>query len=203
MEDYTPNSHKYKESKNEKPAVEKKKAAAVVSGNVKLKKKSEVRKFIDVFIPEDVTNVKSFIVLDVIVPAAKKAILDIIEVSLYGETGRSNRRSSTPASKVSYSRYYDKQSDRDSVRSRNSRNVYEYDDVEFDTINDAQRVIEGLDDIIETYGIASVLDFYDLSNVTGTHIDNKYGWTDLSSAKISRTYGNRYTINLPKPVAIN
>lgn len=63
-------------------------------------KKSEMQKFADVFISEDVNNVKSYIVMDVLVPAIKKAISDIvtngIDMILYGETGKSKRTLQRP-----------------------------------------------------------------------------------------------------------
>ena len=73
MEEYKPNSHKSKEE--QKNLVPEKRVEKVISGTVKSKKKSEMQKFADVFISEDVNNVKSYIVMDVLVPAIKKAIL--------------------------------------------------------------------------------------------------------------------------------
>ena len=73
--DYKPNSKRYKENKAE---VEKRKTEKVVSGKVKTKKKGEMRKLKDVFISEDASNVKSYVIMDVLIPAAKKAISDII-----------------------------------------------------------------------------------------------------------------------------
>ena len=52
---------------------------------------------------------KSYIVMDVLVPAIKKAISDIvtngIDMILYGEAGKSKKNST--ASKVSYQKFYD------------------------------------------------------------------------------------------------
>ena len=54
-----------------------------------------MQKFADVFISEDVNNVKSYIVMDVLVPAIKKAISDIvtngIDMILYGKLGNQKR----------------------------------------------------------------------------------------------------------------
>lgn len=72
MEEYKPNSHKSKEERKE--SIPEKHVEKVISGTVKPKKKSEMQKFADVFISEDVNNVKSYIVMDVLVPAIKKAI---------------------------------------------------------------------------------------------------------------------------------
>ena len=76
MEDYKSNSHK---AKAEAKEAAEKKVNKVVTGNVKRKKKSEVSKFKDVFISEDVSNVKTYIFLDVLVPAIKKAVSDIVK----------------------------------------------------------------------------------------------------------------------------
>ena len=70
MEEYKPNSHKIKGGA-EKSCSEKR-VEKVISGTVKSKKKSEMQKFADVFISEDVNNVKSYIVMDVLVPAIKR-----------------------------------------------------------------------------------------------------------------------------------
>lgn len=107
MEEYKPNSHRSKEERKE--SIPEKHVEKVISGTVKPKKKSEMQKFADVFISEDVNNVKSYIVMDVLVPAIKKAISDIvtngIDMILYGEAGKSKKNST--ASKVSYQKYYD------------------------------------------------------------------------------------------------
>ena len=113
--DYKPNSHKYKQQLKEQGD---KKVEKVVHGTVKTRKKSQVRKFTDVFISEDVSNVKSYILMDVLVPTIKKAISDIVKDGidmLLGTGGPSSR--STNASKVSYRNYYDRRdNERNPVR---------------------------------------------------------------------------------------
>ena len=75
MEEYKSNSHasKEKEKNGEEKKVEK-----IISGNARAKKKSEFSKFADVFVSEDAGNVKSYILMEVLVPAVKKAVYDII-----------------------------------------------------------------------------------------------------------------------------
>lgn len=80
------------------PAVqEERKNVKIVTGPVKVRKKSEVKKLADVFISEDAGKVKNYIFMDVLIPAVKKAISDIIingvDMILYGESGRSRRSS--------------------------------------------------------------------------------------------------------------
>ena len=52
MEEYKPNSHRSKEERKE--SIPEKHVEKVISGTVKPKKKSEMQKFADVFISEDV-----------------------------------------------------------------------------------------------------------------------------------------------------
>ena len=82
MEDYKPNSRRFREGKTESSADERKRVEKVVRGKVKSRKRNEIRKFADVFIPEDMENVKSYILMDVVVPAIKKAISDTIDTFL-------------------------------------------------------------------------------------------------------------------------
>ena len=114
MEEYKPNSHKSKEEQRESDTLPEKKVGKVIVGSAKSKKKGEMQKFADIFISEDVGNVKSYIIMEVLVPAVKKAISDIvtngIDMILYGETGRTKK--SATASKVSYGKFYDRDSGR-------------------------------------------------------------------------------------------
>lgn len=203
MDNYKPNSHKSKEEQKE--STSEKKIEKVISGSVKSKKKNEIQKFADVFISEDVNNVKSYIVLDVLVPAIKKAISDIvtngIDMILYGESGRTKKNSTS--SKISYRSYYEKENDQ--KRSYNSTSVksgYSYDDIILDNRGEAEDVLARMDELVATYGIVSVADLYDLVGVTGNYTDNKYGWTDVRSAAVVRTRDG-YLIKLPKVLPLN
>jgi len=202
MEEYKSNSHK---SREEQQAVaSKKKVEKIVSGPVKSRKKSEIQKFADVFIQEDAQNVKSYILLDVLVPAVKKAISDIVtngvDMILYGETGRTKK--SSAASKVSYRSYYDKRNDRQDYGSNRIRTGYDYDDVILDNRGEAEEVLSRMDELIATYGLVSVADFYDLVGITGSYTDNKYGWTDIRNASVVRVRDG-YTIKLPRALPLN
>lgn len=199
MEEFKSNSFKSREE----PKVPEKKIEKVVSG-ARTKKKSETRKFADIFISEDITNVKSYILMDVLVPAIKKAIDDIvsdgIHMILYGGTGRDRSRSS--ASKVSYSRFYNERSDRRDEGVRRSSG-FEYDNVVFDSRGDAETVLTAMEDVIDQYGMASVADFYDLADISNTnYAANKYGWTDIRAAQVVRVRDG-YMLKLPKALPLN
>ena len=70
MDDYKPNSNRFKEGKVDEPVVREKKVEAITTATVK--KKGEMKKFTDIFISEDVGSVKSYILMDVLVPPSRK-----------------------------------------------------------------------------------------------------------------------------------
>lgn len=202
MEDYKSNSHKSKEQSASPPE---KKVEKVINGSATTQKKNEIQKFADVFISEDVSNVKSYILMEVLVPAVKKAISDIvtngIDMILYGESGRSKRNSSS-ASKVSYRSYYDRENDR-RERYTPAPRGFDYDNLLFDTRGDAEAVLDAMNDIISQYGVVSVGDLYDLANVSNDNFNmNKYGWTDIRGCKAVRVRDG-YILRLPKPMPLN
>lgn len=199
MEEYKSNSHASKEKEKNR---EEKKVEKIISGNARAKKKSEFSKFADVFVSEDAGNVKSYILMEVLVPAVKKAISDIvtngIDMLLYGETGVHKRNGAS--SKVSYRSYYDR-SNRSSSSSR-TRNGYSYDDIILDNRGEAEEVLSRMDEIVATYGTVSVADLYDLVGITGAYTDNKYGWTNIRSASVVRVRDG-YMIKLPRALPLN
>lgn len=201
MEDYRSNSHKSKlsDSKNEKKKIDK-----VVRGNVKTKKKSEIKKFTDIFLSEDVDDVKSYIMFDVLIPAVKKAISDIvvngIDMLLYGETGHTKK--SSTGSKVSYRSYYERERDRYPSSRSSVRGGYDFYDITLDNRGEAEEVLARMDDLMDTYGIVSVADLYDLVGEPSNYTDNKYGWTDIRNASVVRTRDG-YMLKLPKALPIN
>lgn len=203
MEEYKSNSHKSREEQQKAEASEKK-VEKVINGSVKTRKKSEIQKFANVFIQEDARKVKSYILMDVLVPAVKKAISDVVtngvDMILYGETGKTKK--SGTASKVSYRSYYDKRDDRRDYSSNRTRTGYDYDDVVLDNRGEAEEVLSRMDELIATYGLVSVADFYDLVGITGSYTDNKYGWTDIRNASVVRIRDG-YTIKLPRALPLN
>lgn len=200
MENYTPNSHKYKEE--QKAVEERKKVEKVISGTAKVKKKSGASKFKDVFLAEDAANVKTYIVSDVLIPAAKKLITDIvkdgIDMILYGGTrGHRDRSSGYRADTVSYNRYSDRRYDNEP----RTRTPYSYDEIILPSRSAAEEVLDRMDELIKEYGQVAVADLYDLVGITGSYTDNKYGWTNLRNAEAIRDRDG-YLLRLPKALPL-
>ena len=198
MENYPSNSHKAREE------VAEKKVEKVVSGKTSTKKKSGIRKLSDTFLSEDVSNVKSYIFSEVLLPAAKKLVSDIVtngtNMLLYGEIKNKKGNSS----KVSYSRYYDDRRDRSrDYRSPVVRNNFDYDEIIFETRGDAEAVLDAMYDILNQYKVVSVAELYDLASIT-THnyTCNNYGWIDLRGSSVVRVRDG-YILKLPRALAID
>lgn len=199
---YKPNSHKFKD---EQEPNKKKEVQKVVKGKVKVKKKTEAHKFADIFISEDAANVKSYIFMDVLVPAIKKAISDIvtdgIDMILYGGNGRGKRK--TVGSTISYRDYYDKKDSRYDYRESRNRAGYDYDDIILESRGEAENVLLQMDELISTYDSVSIADLYDLVGMTSNnYLHNKYGWTNIRNAEPIRVR-NGYLLKLPKAQPLN
>lgn len=207
MEYYNPkpNSHRYK-AEHQETSVDKPKMRKIVSGSVKTKKKSGMTKFADIFISENVSNVKSYLLMDVLLPAIKNTIEDVvtngIRMILRGDTS-ARKSSSSRASNISYSRYYDKYDRRDEDRySSPRRREYEYDEIVFESRGEAEAVLRRLDEAIDEYGQVTVADLYDLAGITGEYTDNNYGWMNIRNAEAVRVRDG-YVLKMPKALPIS
>jgi hypothetical protein len=204
---YPSNSYKAKETvKDEKE--EPKKVEKVVKGKVVTKKKSLGRRFWDTFVGEDIADIGNYLIHDVLVPAAKSTITDMVQsipelLFYHGEHRPSRSRRDGGRTRVSYEKCYD--SDRRGDRrelSREDRARHNFDDIILESKRDADEIIERLIDIIDEYGQATVADLYDLVGVTEAYTDRSYGWTNLRKATW-RHVSEGYMLVLPKPVLLD
>lgn len=189
INDFKSNSHRSRENKETTEKTRERKIEKVVTGKVKTKK-NDGRKLANIFISEDAANVKSYVFMDVLVPAIKKAISDIvtngIDMILYGETRGSRSRS---GSKVSYRKYYDDpRDDRYDRGSRSgSRSRFDYDDIIFDSRDEAITVREEMNNVIGDYGFVTVADMYDMVDLTAPYTASNYGWTSMRNTEVVHT----------------
>lgn len=198
--DYKPNSNKYKEEQRVAAATEKN-IQKIVTGSVQAKKKSPFRKLLDLFISEDIEDLEGFIIREVIIPGAKQLLLDSIETIFNGRSPARRRSSIVDGPKVSYTKYYDNGM-RDYDRPR-AKPGHEFENLVFDTKQDAQDVLFEMDKLIAEYHIAGISDLYGLVGITPRTTDYSYGWTDIQSATIVRDRDGRWLLKLPRPLPLN
>jgi hypothetical protein len=195
-----------KTKRQAEPVPEVRKVQKVTKGVVKKQSKGFGKKFAEIFLEDDTKSVGAYIFHDVLIPAAKSMISDMIgggvEMLLFGERRGSRTRRDGNKSFTSYGSYYsnDRNSDRSSPRREISpagRARHDFDEIILETRGEAEEVLSHLVDLTIDYGMASVADLYSLVGMTGNYTDNKYGWTDLRDASVSRVRGG-YLLNLPR-----
>lgn len=190
---------------NNSPTVEGEKdpVKKVITGSISKRKKPLLMRIFG----NNTKDAGTYILWDVLVPALKETIIDMvingIELVVNGrpKTG-SNLTRDRGKTIVSYSGFYNK---RDSVSGRTSlKNTsrYQFDELVFETRQDAEEVLSGLVSMIEDYGAVSVSDFYSMIEYPGEFTDVKYGWDNLARAAVIRVRGG-YILDLPKPLPLD
>ena len=201
MEEYKPNSFKYKAEQKE---VSEKAIEKVTKGAVTAKKKNEIRRITDRFFAEDASGIANHAWKDIFVPAAKKVVSDIvkdgIDMIMYGAAGASGRRSGT-ADYVSYREYSERN---DCIRDTRKRTGLEFDELIFENCGDAKAVLTQMREVIRRYGVVTVADLYDMANpnITPPHTSNKYGWVNLQNAEPLCVRGGGWILKLPPAMPI-
>lgn len=220
------NSKTTKRVRSSEPAPQKKpedkKLEKVITGSVVQQKKSFGKRLTETFLDDATKNVKEYIFHDVLIPAAKSMICDMVgwggmmEMILFGERRGSRTRRDGGQSYVSYNRASyspfsstrDRDRDRDRDRgperdiSRGARARHDFDEIVLETRGEAEEVLSMLVDLTIDYGQATVGDLYDLVGIESNFTDNKYGWTDLRNASVNRVRKG-YLIDLPKTRLLN
>lgn len=207
MQDYKPNSHRFKESQSgtQKPAEpEKKKVEKVVAGKVTAKPKTGLAKFAESFFAEDIHKVKDYILKDVIVPTIKDTIWTVIakgsERMLYGASGHSPKNSKLPF--INYNGLF-KSSAPVAPSTSSTTSQYSVDNIILEDRGDAEKVLTAMHAHIAEYGEVSISTLYELiGEPIGDFMCTRWGWRSLNTAGIMRTSNGGYKLDLPRPVSL-
>lgn len=185
---------------------EEKKIEPVVSSEVRTRKKTAGKRLLKDFFNEDIGSVGAYLINDVLVPAAKKTIVDLVEngisMLVFGDTSHRSTSKSRLNERTSYTRYYERESERSSRRREPVRARYDFEDAIFGMRGEAQDVLDGMIDILDKYDAVSIADMYELSGLRSDYTDRKYGWTNLSAAKVVHTHDG-FLIDLPRPEVLD
>lgn len=203
-----PSNSEASKKKNENRNIER-----VTSSDAIRKKKSLGRQFKETFIAGDLKSSIRYVVFDILLPAARDTIWEAgsggIEKLIFGE-GRGRRRGgsiipqSGPTGYVSYNRYSmggSHMSPSQRVMSRMARARHDFDEIVLESRTEAEEVIDRLFDLVSRYETATVSDLYELVGLSSSHTDNKWGWTDLRGAGVSRVRDG-YLLDLPDPIPL-
>lgn len=207
MSSITGNSHKNREAAPEK-TVEREPVEKIVTGVVVARKTPWYKKFMNSIVADDANNVGEYILLEVIIPATKNLLLDMVtqtgERVLFG-TSRGRIRRSPVGSSLRDQFNYNGVSSRDReprrMMSREGRARHDFQEIVLETFTDAEEVVDALVARIVRYGVVSVADLYDLVGVSGSYTDRNWGWTNLETANVRQVPGG-FLLDLPQPEQI-
>lgn len=208
MENYPPNSQRARNA--ETAPQEPKKIERVVTGEVIRRKPPLSKRMFSTLVDGDRKSVIEYVIMDVIVPAAKDMVADAVsqgvERMIFGEARSRPRRGSGPPSGrngyVSYNRIggvTPNRRDEGRSISRRARASHDFDEIILDTRPEAEEVMDRLFDMVSQYGEATVKDLYELVGISPTYTDDKWGWTDLQGLKCERLRNGGYLLDLPRP----
>lgn len=193
---------------NYKP--EKKQAKKVATGTIK--EKSFKQKVRDAFISDEVHDIKSYVVFDVIIPAIKETVRNLfvnsLDMALFGKVRKTaNTEQRGGSTYIAYDRLYQSRGSND-VQPRQQKGgaplrVNELDRVVFKDKADAIDVLSYMMDNLEEYHVASIADFLSAADLPISPIHHKWGFYDLSTASVEELPdGSGFFIRLPRPVQI-
>lgn len=149
-----------------------------------------------------------YMVYDVFIPMLKDAAAATFNRALFGDgRGYTVGRQPNSYGRTDYGAYSRPRTDgsmRDPRRELPPRvkTQHNFDEVVFNDRAEADLVLDRLMDLIDTYGVATVADFYDLAGISTDYPDNSWGWERLGGAAIRRTRAG-YILDLPRPVTID
>ncbi len=206
-----PNSHKYRQTKAQEKTediVPKKHVEKVINGKATVRKRGLGKKFIDIFFNGDITDVKSYLIFDVLVPSIKETINNLInrgtEMILFGEATKSSttKRATSSGTYVSYGSPYRGEREKLPSSTRN-RMVRRFDDIKFESRGDAEQILDTLAELMDIYHQATVGDLYDAVGITPEWTEDveSYGWTDISGARVTRIRDG-YILEMPRCVKL-
>ena len=194
---------------------EPKKIERVISGEVIRRKKPLSKRFLETFTGGDAKGVWNYVVMDVMLPAAKDMIADAVssgvERMIFGEGRSSSRRGYSHGNRssgnngfVSYNRYSsntprdNRHEEPRSSMTRRGRAIHDFDEIILRTRVEAEEVIDQLFELVSMYNEAKVSDLYSMCGIADEYTDGRYGWTDIRGAGVTKVR-NGYLLDLPKP----
>ena len=210
--DYAGNSKKDKVVGVPKQTKVTKNIEKVVTGEVVIHKKSLGRKIKELFIQADFGTVARGIAYDTLIPAARNMVVDAankgVERVVYGESAI-RRREYGQGPRITYNSPVNRgnpyPSGRTNMPQRRVQNRvplenrsarHQRDDFILSSKEEADLVVERMQDIIDNYEVVTVADLNDLLGLPTNYVDDMWGWLSLGNVQVQQIREG-YLINLP------
>lgn len=201
-----PNSNKYKAEKALKEA---RKLEKVVSGKVSRKRRTLVDRFRNTFVKENPTDVKKYVLQEVIIPAIIDGVYDVMtssfEMMFRGSTSRKAKKSlvNSLGSRINYGGFFSGGERKERISDvKKPEAQMGFENLCFESKGEAEIVLDNMVEILNSeYKQVTVADFYELAGFTGEFTDYDFGWKDLSGAKVKYSRDGYY-IDLPRCISL-
>jgi hypothetical protein len=217
-EDYPSNSKRSKEA-HPKPNPEPRPRRGQIASAKRIKKPL-LKRFADTFLEGGTGHdIGNYIMHDVVIPAAKSTIADLVEGAIEmllfnGEGGRSRHATRRGGrSYVAYNSMYAGSTRRDDGRPpvRRPHNVERattgmsrngVESIVLPSRQEAEIVLGELIELLNEYQVVTLSDLYDLTGLASDFTDNKYGWFELPECSTMRVRDG-WALVLPRPVIVD
>lgn len=209
------NSHKARaaaEAASAPPPAREKLESVVKKGTVIQKKPNIFKRTARSMVADDVQNVGDFVVTDILVPALRNLLYDVI-VGGAGRTIFGNAAARRPG--VNPGLFGTAQNLKTAYHaasspaaapvqpgmSKQAQARFDFSEISLTDHSEALYIIELLKSRVASYGTATVADLYDLLGHTGAFTDQNWGWNDLSMAKVQQNRAG-FVLDLPHPLPL-
>ena len=193
---------------------ERPKIGKIVSEGKAVRRKTPLgTKLKNFIVGENANAVVDFLLFDVIVPAAKNTVADVvtqgIEQRLFGEVRSASRRTgqrpnsgglSSNGPRVHYDRMSNNTSASRPAREHTPRRGGRHDigQIVIPTRGEALEILEMMGAIINQFEVVTVAELMEMADMTAQYTDHRYGWTNLRDASVRRVHDG-YLLDLPQP----
>lgn len=171
------------------------------------KKKSIISKRVGEKIIEDLARncidsliSSGFTALDQVVDAVK----DSIKMSVLGKENAKNHTVSPVSSRTNYGRYWVSKNENREKLNRDifSRNIYEYETLEFESRSMADYCLNKLKYYISTRGYVTVGQYYQIARLPYSNVDMRWGWNNLNSVIVQQNLNRKWILIMPEAMEI-
>lgn len=164
---------------------------------------------------DDARSVGSYLLFDVALPAFQNLVVDAfqqgIERMVLGDSrpNHTRRVAARRPGYTSYNRYSEPTRSGRSLReeprrefSSRDRATHDFDQIMIQTRGEAEEILDYMGDLLNEYDVVTVTDLYRMVGITGSHVDDNWGWDTLRSAR-PRRVRDGYVLELPPPVHLD
>lgn len=216
MQDFPANSQKAKaRSEAPMPRERPEKIERVTSAEARRRKRGLGRQFKETFIGGNAKMAVEYMAMEIVVPAIRDTLNDAlqggIERVIYGESRIRRGTASQAYSNVGHVNYQGlntaarpSRSQASQTLSQRSRSRHKFDEIVIPNRVEAEEVLDRMFETLSRFGMVTVGELYAMTGIQSSHIDNKWGWTQLRGANIDRLRNNGgYVLNLPEPESLS